>query len=99
LPARRRGAAASVAADLTQRLADLGDRFGKAHVGHVKRPAHFYRLLRQACRYRIQLRGPVTAAADITPAAAAYLHLEPGRQLWAAVKATETRTYLRESSG
>ena len=42
---------------------------------------------------RIQLNGPIDAAADITAAAAVDLHLSPGRQLWAAVKATETRTY------
>jgi molybdate transport system ATP-binding protein len=62
-------------------------------------PATIAGIQRHGDNLRIQLRGPVTAAADITPAAAAYLHLEPGRQLWAAVKATETRTYLRESSG
>ncbi|WP_327001691.1 ABC transporter ATP-binding protein [Dactylosporangium sp. NBC_01737] len=42
---------------------------------------------------RIQLHGPITAAADVTPAAAAHLHLSPGQQVWAAVKATETRAY------
>jgi molybdate transport system ATP-binding protein len=42
---------------------------------------------------RIQLEGPLTTAADITPAAAAQLHLAPGRQIWAAVKATETHAY------
>ncbi|MEV4510977.1 ABC transporter ATP-binding protein [Dactylosporangium sp. NPDC049525] len=42
---------------------------------------------------RIQLTGPITAAADVTPAAAAHLHLSPGQQVWAAVKATETRAY------
>jgi molybdate transport system ATP-binding protein len=42
---------------------------------------------------RIQLSGPITAAADVTPAAAAHLHLTPGQQVWAAVKAAETRAY------
>ncbi|MBV1853745.1 ABC transporter ATP-binding protein [Catellatospora tritici] len=42
---------------------------------------------------RIQLAGPVTAAADITPGAATQLDLAPGRTVWAAVKATETRAY------
>lgn len=42
---------------------------------------------------RIELAGPITAAADVTPAAAAHLHLAPGQQIWAAVKATETRAY------
>jgi molybdate transport system ATP-binding protein len=39
------------------------------------------------------LTGPIAAAADVTPAAAAHLHLEPGREVWAAVKAAETRAY------
>ncbi|MFI7551565.1 ABC transporter ATP-binding protein [Micromonospora sediminimaris] len=42
---------------------------------------------------RVQLDGPVTVAADITPAAAAQLQLAPGLTLWAAVKAAETRVY------
>lgn len=42
---------------------------------------------------RVQLAGPINAAADITPAAAAALLLEPGMPVWAAVKATETRSY------
>jgi molybdate transport system ATP-binding protein len=42
---------------------------------------------------RIQLDGPVSAVADVTPAAATALHLEPGRLVWAAVKASETRAY------
>jgi molybdate transport system ATP-binding protein len=42
---------------------------------------------------RIQLAGPLAAAADITPAAAAHLHLAPGQSVWAALKATETRAY------
>jgi molybdate transport system ATP-binding protein len=42
---------------------------------------------------RVQLGGPVTAAADITPAAAAALRLVEGAPVWAAVKAAETRAY------
>ncbi|TDC39425.1 ABC transporter ATP-binding protein [Micromonospora sp. 15K316] len=42
---------------------------------------------------RVQLSGPIEVAADITPLAAAQLHLAPGQRVWAAVKATETRTY------
>jgi molybdate transport system ATP-binding protein len=42
---------------------------------------------------RIQLDGPLTTAADITPAAAAQLKLAPGQHIWAAVKAAETRAY------
>ncbi len=42
---------------------------------------------------RVQLGGPVPTAADITPAAAAHLHLANGHEIWAAVKATETRAY------
>jgi molybdate transport system ATP-binding protein len=42
---------------------------------------------------RVQLTGPITAAADITPAAASHLHLAPGQPVWAALKAVETRTY------
>ncbi len=42
---------------------------------------------------RVRLDGPVSVAADITPAAAAQLDLSPGRRLWVAVKATETRAY------
>jgi molybdate transport system ATP-binding protein len=42
---------------------------------------------------RVQLTGPIAVAADITPGAASELELRPGRQVWAAVKATEIRTY------
>ncbi|MET7420698.1 ABC transporter ATP-binding protein [Dactylosporangium sp. NPDC005555] len=42
---------------------------------------------------RIQLTGPITAAADVTPAAAAHLDLSPGQPVWAAVKASETHAY------
>ncbi|WP_433341555.1 ABC transporter ATP-binding protein [Micromonospora sp. CA-111912] len=42
---------------------------------------------------RVQLDGPLSVAADVTPAAAAQLRLVPGRAVWAAVKAAETRAY------
>lgn len=42
---------------------------------------------------RVELGGPIRAAAEITPAAAAQLGLLPGTEVWAAVKATETRSY------
>ncbi|MCW2878023.1 MAG: putative ATP-binding component of transporter [Sphaerisporangium sp.] len=42
---------------------------------------------------RVHLDGPITASADITPAALADLDLTPGQQIWAAVKATETHAY------
>jgi molybdate transport system ATP-binding protein len=46
---------------------------------------------------RVHLTGPADTAADITPAAAAELDLALGRQLWAAVKAAETRAYPADS--
>ncbi|WP_405087790.1 ABC transporter ATP-binding protein [Microbispora sp. NBC_01389] len=42
---------------------------------------------------RVHLDGPVSAFADITPAALADLDLSPGEQVWASVKATETHAY------
>ena len=42
---------------------------------------------------RIELGGPVTVAADVTPAAAVQLGLEPGREVWASLKATEATSY------
>ncbi|ROT26093.1 ABC transporter ATP-binding protein [Micromonospora sp. HM5-17] len=56
-------------------------------------PATITGIQRHGDNLRIQLAGPVDVAADITPAAAAHLHLAPGQPLWAAVKATETRVY------
>ncbi|NUP53642.1 MAG: ABC transporter ATP-binding protein [Catenulispora sp.] len=50
-------------------------------------------LQRHGDHLRIQLAGPLDTTADITPAAAAALRLEPGSQVWAALKATETRVY------
>ncbi|GAA3409335.1 ABC transporter ATP-binding protein [Streptosporangium vulgare] len=42
---------------------------------------------------RIHLEGPITASADVTPAAVADLDLTSGQRIWAAVKATETHAY------
>ncbi|MEV4347858.1 ABC transporter ATP-binding protein [Actinoplanes sp. NPDC049596] len=42
---------------------------------------------------RVEIAGPVAVAADVTPAAAVHLGLEPGRAVWASVKATEVRSY------
>jgi len=51
-------------------------------------------LARHGDNLRVRIVGGVgEAAADITPAAAAALRLVPGAQVWAAVKATETRAY------
>jgi molybdate transport system ATP-binding protein len=56
-------------------------------------PATITGLQRHGDNLRVQLDGPVTVAADITPAAAASLDLTTGRPVWAAVKAAETRAY------
>ncbi|WP_433209827.1 ABC transporter ATP-binding protein [Dactylosporangium sp. CS-047395] len=56
-------------------------------------PATIAGLQRHGDNLRIQLDGVLRAAADVTPAAAAHLELTPGREVWAAVKATETRAY------
>lgn len=50
-------------------------------------------IARHGDNLRVQLEGPLAVAADVTPNAAAQLHLEPGQRVWAAVKATETRAY------
>ena len=42
---------------------------------------------------RIELTGPIAVAADVTPAAAVQLELEPGRKVWASLKATEGTSY------
>jgi molybdate transport system ATP-binding protein len=56
-------------------------------------PATITGIERHGDNLRVQLDGPIVVAADITPAAAAYLHLAPGQTVWAAVKAAETRAY------
>jgi molybdate transport system ATP-binding protein len=56
-------------------------------------PATITGLQRHGDNLRVQLAGPIVVAADITPAAAAHLKLAPGQEVWAAVKAVETRAY------
>jgi molybdate transport system ATP-binding protein len=56
-------------------------------------PATVAGIQRHGDNLRVQLTGPITAAADVTPAAAAQLRLAPGQRVWAAVKATETHAY------
>jgi len=56
-------------------------------------PATIASIQRHGDNLRVQLTGAVTAAADITPAAASHLRLATGQRVWAAVKAVETRTY------
>ncbi|MDY7088052.1 MAG: ABC transporter ATP-binding protein [Actinomycetota bacterium] len=56
-------------------------------------PATVTSVSRHGDSLRIELGGALPAAADITPAAAVHLGLEPGREVWASVKATEVRAY------
>src|SRR2546423_1814212 len=56
-------------------------------------PATITGIQRHGDNLRVQLHGPILVAADVTPAAAAHLHLVPGQEVWAAVKAAETRAY------
>ncbi|MFC4147389.1 ABC transporter ATP-binding protein [Micromonospora mangrovi] len=56
-------------------------------------PATVTMVQRHGDNLRVQLDGPIVVAADVTPAAAAQLRLVPGRGVWAAVKAAETRAY------
>jgi molybdate transport system ATP-binding protein len=56
-------------------------------------PATITGIQRHGDNLRIQLDGPIGVAADVTPSAAAHLRLVPGQQVWAAVKAAETRAY------
>ncbi|BAL87707.1 putative ABC transporter ATP-binding protein [Actinoplanes missouriensis 431] len=56
-------------------------------------PAVLADIQRHGDNLRVVLDGPITVAADITPAAAAQLRLEPGMEIWVAVKAAETRAY------
>ena len=44
-------------------------------------------------RVRVVLAGPVDLVAEITTRAADELDLEPGAEIWAAVKASEVTTY------
>ncbi|MEV4493709.1 ABC transporter ATP-binding protein [Micromonospora coxensis] len=56
-------------------------------------PATVAGVQRHGDNLRVQLTGALDAAADVTPAAVAQLRLVPGQQVWAAVKASETRAY------
>ena len=56
-------------------------------------PATVTSVSRQGGALRIELGGALPVAADVTPAAAVHLGLEPGREVWASVKATEVRAY------
>ncbi|MCA2216448.1 ABC transporter ATP-binding protein [Jidongwangia harbinensis] len=56
-------------------------------------PAEIAAVARQGDRLRIELTGPIPAAADVTPAAAVDLGLATGRRVWATVKATEATSY------
>jgi len=56
-------------------------------------PATIAAIQRHGDNIRVQLGGPIVAAADITAAAASQLHLAPGAPVWVAVKAAETRAY------
>jgi molybdate transport system ATP-binding protein len=56
-------------------------------------PATVGSLGRHGDALRIELTGPVPVAADVTPAAAVQLGLEPGREVWASLKATEATVY------
>jgi molybdate transport system ATP-binding protein len=56
-------------------------------------PAIIAGVQRHGDSLRVQLAGPIDAAADITPAAASRLRLAPGQPVWAAVKASETHAY------
>jgi molybdate transport system ATP-binding protein len=56
-------------------------------------PARVTAVSRHGDALRIELAGPITVAADVTPAAAVHLGLEPGREVWASLKATEAAAY------
>jgi molybdate transport system ATP-binding protein len=56
-------------------------------------PAKITGLTMLADRIRLDLDGQPPALADVTPAAVAELSLEPGRQVWLAVKATDLEVY------
>ncbi|MGP3961207.1 ABC transporter ATP-binding protein [Nonomuraea sp. 3N208] len=56
-------------------------------------PATIGGIERHGDNVRVHLDGPITAFADITPAALADLDLMTGQQVWASVKAAETHAY------
>ncbi|GAA3846043.1 ABC transporter ATP-binding protein [Sphaerisporangium flaviroseum] len=56
-------------------------------------------LERQGGHVRVRLDGPITAAADLMPAAAAELGLSLGQKVWASVRTTETHAYAAPAGG
>ncbi|MFY1584444.1 ABC transporter ATP-binding protein [Micromonospora sp. WMMD734] len=56
-------------------------------------PATVAGVHRHGDHLRVQLAGPVSTVADVTPAVAAGLRLLPGQQVWASVAAGDTRAY------
>jgi molybdate transport system ATP-binding protein len=56
-------------------------------------PATVAAIARHGDSLRIELTGPITVAADVTPAAAVDLALVPGEEIWAALKANQAITY------
>lgn len=56
-------------------------------------PASITGMQRHGDNLRISLRGDIVVTADVTPAAVASLQLQAGQQVWAAIKAAETRAY------
>jgi molybdate transport system ATP-binding protein len=56
-------------------------------------PAEVAAVARHGDSVRVELAGPVSAAADVTPAAAVELDLSPGRRIWAVLKASEAHSY------
>jgi len=56
-------------------------------------PAKITGLTLLADRVRLDLDGQPPALADVTPAAVAELSLDPGTQVWLAVKATDLEVY------
>jgi molybdate transport system ATP-binding protein len=56
-------------------------------------PAEVAAIARHGDSLRVELTGPVSAAADVTPAAAVELDLSRGRRIWAVLKASEAHSY------
>lgn len=56
-------------------------------------PVTITQIEQHAHTIRVHLDGTPPVLADITPATIAELHLSPGHEVWATVKATETTTY------
>jgi molybdate transport system ATP-binding protein len=62
-------------------------------------PAVVGEVSRHGDNLRVELTGPLDVAADVTPAAAVHLDLGLGREVWAALKATETVSYPAPAPG